>query len=89
LRSDHLDAYRDHVRLGRAVLVAALVVACSRGESPVTSDRCQRLIQADAAARAAWEQARAAGETQDLLSGLRRAFEEHHDELSSSGCLTS
>lgn len=88
LRTDHRDAYGGHVTFGRAV-VAMLLVACSRAESPMTSERCQRLIEADAEAREAWDRARQAGDTQDLISGLRRAFEEQHDALLESGCLTS
>jgi DNA-binding SARP family transcriptional activator len=70
-------------------MVAALLAACSRAESPMTSERCQRLIEADAAARAQWEQTQGSGDTQDLISGLRRAFEEAHQALLESGCLTS
>jgi hypothetical protein len=88
LRGNHRDAYGGHVTFGRA-LVAVLLVACSRAEGPATSERCQRLIEADAEARAAWERAREAGDTQDLIVGLRRAFEEQHDALLESGCLTS
>jgi hypothetical protein len=55
----------------------------------MTSERCQRLIEADAEARAAWDRARQAGDTQDLIRGLRQAFEEQHDALVESGCLNS
>ena len=76
------------VTFGRAV-VAVLLVACARAESPMTSERCQRLVEAEAEARAAWDRARQAGDTQDLIGGLRRAFEEQHATLVESGCLTS
>ena len=76
------------VTFGRAV-VAVLLVACSRAESPMMSERCQRLVEAEAEARAAWDRARQAGDTQDLIGGLRRAFEEQHDALVESRCLTS
>jgi hypothetical protein len=71
------------------ILTAALLSACTQVEGPQTSERCQGFIQADAEARAAWEQARDSGASQAEIRRLRRTFGEYHDALFGSGCLVS
>jgi hypothetical protein len=71
------------------ILLAALLSGCEEVDGPGTSERCQGSIQADAEARAAWEEARDSGASQAEIRRLRKAFGEHHDALFGSGCLVS
>lgn len=71
------------------ILALSLLPACTTEEGPHTSERCKGFIEADAEARAAWEQARDSGEPEDEIRRLRREFGEHHDALFNSGCLVS
>jgi F0F1-type ATP synthase membrane subunit b/b' len=74
--------------VARMLVVAASLVACSPSDG-VISERCQRIIQADAEARAALEEAQERGAPEAELRRLRVAFGREHDALFDSGCLKS
>jgi hypothetical protein len=80
--------YGLRVTLARVLVAAAVLVACSPNYTEI-SERCRRIIQADAEARAALEEAEASGAPEAEIRRLRVAFGRQHDALFDSGCLTS
>jgi hypothetical protein len=76
-------------KIGRVIIALCLLSACTAEEAPHTSTRCRRFIEADAEARAAWEQARDSGAPEDEIRRLRIEFGFRHDALFDSGCLVS
>lgn len=72
----------------RVALTGLLLLACSPTDSAI-SERCRRIIETDAEARSALEEAEERDAPENEVRRLRVAFGRAHDALFDSGCLTS